>query len=245
MSNPRFNRHRNKGKSFDAIEEKLWTINFITAGVNMKKDILILGDYKNFQYHPFEGIDKILQNLFISAGYNPFCTEDRKELTSEKISNYSLVVSYTDAWEKTLEENEINGLVNFIASGNGFLAIHSGIGYKNIEYANLLKASFIDHPPYQKISYSLAENKHPIIENLKDFCLEDELYRFNFYDKKRCEFLMHGTIESGESQPALWTINHKEGRIVYIAPGHSIESFKNKEFLKLIKNSAVWAMKEI
>ncbi len=211
----------------------------------MKKSILILGDYKNFQYHPFEGVDEILKQLFPQKEYGVLCTENREELNLEKILDYSLIISYTDAWEKTLENKEINSLINFIASGKGFVVIHSGIGCKNKEYTDLLKASFIDHPPYQKILYALTRKDHPITKNINSFSIEDELYRFNFFDKKACEFLMYGTIEGRETQPALWTTNHKEGRIVYIAPGHSIETFKNKEFLSLIKNSALWAMKEI
>jgi type 1 glutamine amidotransferase len=46
----------------------------------------------------------------------------------------------------------------------------------------------------------------------------------------------------GTLWPAAWAQEFAKGKVVYLAPGHSISSFQNQMFRKLIWRSAKWAI---
>jgi uncharacterized protein len=147
-----------------------------------------------------------------------------------------------NCWNKKLELKEISGLLCFVASGGGLLVIHNGISYQsNAEFSQLVGAKFIGHPPYQKIFYKVGEKEHSILECVHDFEMDEELYNFeldNFCDK---EILL--TASDGINySPAVWVKRFGNGKVVYLAPGHDINSFKNDSFRSLIRNSALWVL---
>ena len=201
--------------------------------------ILALGDYTNYKYHPFQDVSVQLKETLSKHGFEVHCTEDRSELHIESLSEYDACLSYVDAWESTLIPVQMDGLLQFVDSGKGFLALHCGISYENAEYRSLLGASFVSHPPYQTLSIRIKDKAHPITADLSDFELRDELYIFEFVEFHRLNVLMECQFEV-QSYPIAWTRTYGEGRIVYLALGHSVESFRNEMFLKLVANSVLW-----
>jgi len=202
--------------------------------------LLALGDYTDYKYHPFRDVAARLESILSEQGFAVKCTEDRRALQVEHLSEYDVVLSYVDAWEKTLAPEQMSSLLQFIASGKGFLAIHCGISYENPEYRDLLGARFVSHPPYQALSIHIKDRAHPITANLPDFELPDELYMFEFVTAHHLRTIAECTFE-GESYPVAWTRTPGKGRVAYLALGHSVESFQNEMFARLVANSALWS----
>lgn len=209
-----------------------------------KPTAILFGDYSAPKYHPFTDIDQLLGNL-LAPHMTTTCTEDRSMFEYQKLSGFDLCISYVDAWERTLTPSQISGLITFIAQGGGLLAIHNGISYQNNpEFAQLLGAKFTGHPPYQILKYRIELVPHPITKGIADFEMEEELYLFDVDPCADTTLLMECS-GGGMTSPAAWVRSYGLGRIVYLAPGHNINSFKHSVYQQLIVQSALWAAKII
>jgi uncharacterized protein len=202
---------------------------------------IVVGDYLSAQYHPLKNIENELSEI-LSDKIDLTFTEDRNKFHREELSKFDICILYVDCWNKKLELKEISGLLCFVASGAELLVIHNGISYQsNTEFSQLVGAKFKGHPPYQKIFYTISEKEHPILEGVHDFEMNEELYNFeldNFCDKEILVTASDGINYS----PAVWVKRFGNGRFVYLAPGHDINSFKNDSFRSLIRNSALWVL---
>mgnify|MGYP005860520927 CR=1 FL=1 len=203
-------------------------------------NILALGHFTNYQYHPFGDVARKLEQIAAEAGFAIRCTQDAGELENGNLSRYGLLISYADAWEETLTPLQMEGLEQFVTGGKGFLAIHCGISYANPEYFRLLGAKFTSHPPLQRLTVRIKDPKHPVTAGLTDFEIEDELYMFEFSESSQLNILMECPFE-GIQYPVAWTRNHGGGRVVYLSPGHVAEGLSHEMIIQTIQNSLRWA----
>lgn len=145
----------------------------------------------------------------------------------------------TDAQVKKVKE--------FVRQGKGSVAIHTACLPFNKEFNDLIGGSFITHPPthapIQEFSVEVEDREHPITRGLKPFRTVDELF-FTDHDVNAIHVLLSASYE-GRKSPMAWTKSYGEGRIVYIALGHGLETFLNPSFLSLVENSALWASRSI
>lgn len=203
--------------------------------------ILAFGNIRNYKYHPFKPIIPYLKSL--SKSFNFVFAEEIKEITYDNLKNYDIFLSYADLWDEKISLMTVNEIEKFIKSGKGYVVIHSGISLNNIRHYKLIGAEFKMHPEYQKILYKITNKKHPIVEGLSEFILEDELYIFKFHSKKM-SILVKGEYNNN-LYPAIWTRCYFRGRIVYLSPGHTENSFKNKVYSEILKRSILWAGKKL
>ena len=201
--------------------------------------VLALGDYTNVRFHPFRGVDDRLQEILSRVGCDVVCTEDRDALLLENLSGYGVYVSYTDAGEQRFTAAQMAGLLQFIASGGGFVAIHAGLFGENMEYRHLVGARFVEHPPRQTLSIVVSDPNHPIMEGVSDFVIEDELYLFEFVQPNDLHVIAECQFE-GKRYPNAWVRPFGLGRVAYLALGHSLESFQNEMFARMVANAVLW-----
>ncbi|NLW49013.1 MAG: ThuA domain-containing protein [Firmicutes bacterium] len=203
--------------------------------------ILIIGDYTNYQYHPFSGIAHTLEGLLSGRGLEPKFTEDRKELEPENLSQYDALITYVESWDQVLPSNQIQGILDFVASGRRIFGVHCGISYANPEYYELFGARFTNHPPLHEFPVKISGEKHPLTDGLADFRIEDELYMFDYKDFLQLKVLMEGDFE-GKAYPLAWEKKAGAGALLYLALGHDQRAFGNEMFQKTLLNGALWAI---
>jgi uncharacterized protein len=205
---------------------------------NMLKGIVI-GDYLDAPYHKLGAVEEELKEILSNSVELTF-TEDRDYFNYNKLSEYDICILYVDCWGKKLGEEQMAGLLCFIASGRSIVTIHNGISYQsNAEFAQLIGGKFIGHPPYQKLTYNIVKEEHPIVKGISDFEMEEELYTFELDNLCDKEILMTAT-DGNITAPAAWIKKYGKGKVVYLAQGHDKKSFENLSFRKLIKNSVEW-----
>jgi type 1 glutamine amidotransferase len=202
---------------------------------------LVIGDYSDAPYHKLGAIEDELKEI-LSGNIKLTFTEDRDYFNYDKLSEFNICILYIDCWGKKLNEGQMAGLLCYAAAGGSILAIHNGISYQsNAEFAQLIGGKFIGHPPYQKLTYIVVKEEHPIVKGISDFEMDEELYTFeldNLCDKEILMTAMDGNITS----PAAWVKKYGKGKVVYLAQGHDKKSFENHSFRKLIKNSTEWLL---
>jgi uncharacterized protein len=206
-------------------------------------NVLLIGDYNNAPWHPLGGVDHRLKEI-LGEEFDISTTEDRAVLQNLNITSYELLICYVDSWKKKLSPVELSGLLSYTAGGGKLLVIHNGISYQeNPEFAHLVGARFLGHPPYQKLSFKMTSAVHPITEGLSDFEMEEELYTFELDKWTDSTVLMECT--NGEiTEPAAWIHPYGLGQVLYLAPGHDVNSFNNPEYIKVIKQSVRYLLEK-
>ena len=111
----------------------------------------------------------------------------------------------------------------------------------------MIGGSFVTHPPthapIHEFAVDIEDHEHPITRGLESFKTVDELF-FTEHDKDAIHVLLSASYE-GRKSPMAWTKSYGEGRIVYVALGHGLETFLNPSFLNLVENSVLWASRSM
>lgn len=201
---------------------------------------LALGQYMDAKYHPFSDVDKEIERLF-EGKLKVECTDQYERLNPESLSSFRLFISYTEFKKEKLPEEQVAALLSFVANGGGLVAIHNGISLqRNDELSSMLGGKFTGHPAFTSLHVQVREPRHPIMQGVSSFIVEDEPYRFVFSPLLQTTVLAEYEHE-GKMWPAVWAHEFGRGRIVYLMPGHQLSAFKVEDYRKLILNSGLWA----
>lgn len=210
----------------------------ITTGI--KEKILVLGNYQDAMYHPFQGVDKRLEDML--SGLELVCTDRTAELLKLEEEGYRGVISYLDIWDSTLTGPEAEALEDFVRKGCAALVLHNGISIQGRErLKDMVGARFLTHPPQEPILF--REKSHPITEGCGEFELSEEPYQFEMSEDDKEIILLY--LYRGQEYPAGWCKSVGQGRLVFLTPGHTAEIFDCPEYRKLIQRSMDWCLKKL
>ena len=136
-------------------------------------------------------------------------------------------------------------LERYVRGGGAFLALHSGIlWHEDSETARLTGGYFLRHPPQCEVTVVpfCGASHHG---GRGDIHGERRIYMCRVYaDEVTPLCASYSTKPVGE--PAVisaWCREYGEGRVVALAPGHTLETILNPNMTRLLQNSARWAMK--
>lgn len=209
-----------------------------------KKKALLIGDFTDPPYHPLDKVEQEISTILLHT-VTVHSTEDYNQLHIDQLRTYDLCISYTDCFTKPVSSEQTAGLLAYVSGGGALLVIHNGISLQNkYELCQMIGAKFTGHPPFQTLEFQIAAVEHPIMQGIQSFTIDDEPYRFKFDPFTETIVLFEYTYE-GERYPAAWAHDYGLGRVVYLMPGHQVQSFVNPMYRQIIKNSSRWAMKEV
>jgi type 1 glutamine amidotransferase len=167
-----------------------------------------------------------------------------------------------------LTEAQEKAICDAIASGKGFVGIHSAADSfkQNAKYIEMLGGVFIKHPAYGDINAVVLDPDHPIVKDVpKEFTVKDEQYLLK-YDPAKIHVLCEapykypiqkeiverkdgkevkkrvptGEVETGR-MPAVWIKNWEKGRVVYISFCHDRKATEQEVVKKIILQAVLWA----
>jgi len=164
--------------------------------------------------------------------------EDLDVLVSPNLDSYDLIVFYYTVGE--ISDAQKNGLLNHIASGKGYVGIHSAAdSFRGCpEYRAMVGGHFITHPRYREYQVSIVDSDHPITEGLVEFNVTDEQYILD-YDRR--VDVLASALYQGDMAPVAWTKSWGEGRIFYLALGHDAPACQHENFSLMLQRGALWA----
>lgn len=143
--------------------------------------------------------------------------------------------------ENRLTDEQVAGLMTYVLNGGGLLAIHAGIvAETRYEAAHLAGGKFISHPEQKVLTYTPTGSGHIITEGIESFDIMEEPYQLDLDNLIETTLLLEYESES-KKWPAAWAHTYGIGRVVYLSPGHQLESFLVPMYRKLIRRSALWA----
>jgi len=123
------------------------------------------------------------------------------------------------------------------------------------DFRHVEGALFTGHTPFRPYKMKIVNPDHPVTRGVRDFVVTEEQH-FLIYDKDPKTVLVRSVNEEGleYSTPtygnqgatceACWAYDYGKGRVCFMAPGHTIMSFWNPEYVKLQKNALRWLLRQ-
>jgi type 1 glutamine amidotransferase len=166
-----------------------------------------------------------------------YVEEDLAVFEAPKLDAYDVVVLFHTGG--VLTDAQKNGLLNWIASGKGFVGTHSAADSfkENPEYIAMIGGFFIGHPHYRQYQVSVLDPEHPITEGLEEFMVTDEQYVTD-YDPRN--HVLATALYKGKITPVAWTKPWGKGRVFWLALGHDPAACRQEMFALLLQKGVRW-----
>ncbi|MEZ4864433.1 MAG: ThuA domain-containing protein [Caldilineaceae bacterium] len=141
----------------------------------------------------------------------------------------------------------------FVMQGGAALLYHNVtyIATNNQAFREVLGAATEGHPPLRPFKVQITNQEHPITRGLTDFVVTDEQH-YLVYDKAPEHVLMRSINEDGLTYKELgatceagWAYDYGQGRVCYLAPGHTIPALWNPTYVQIQQNAVRWLLREI
>ena len=207
---------------------------------------LVVGETR-FPFHDLDEMGPPLEAALGGAAA-PTLTTDRETLTD--LSGYDLVVDYTT--DSTLTDDQREGLLDFVASGGGYLGVHSaadltsvsdgegGLDHRDDPFPRLRElvgGHFTGHPEPSTFGVSVVD-AHPVTEGVDGFQVFDEPYEVAVDDDVHVLARMdHPDLPD---HPIVWVGGYGDGRVCYASLGHTREAFEHESYRRLLRNAVEW-----
>ncbi|HEX3956515.1 MAG TPA: ThuA domain-containing protein [Trebonia sp.] len=138
-------------------------------------------------------------------------------------------------------------LTEHLRGGSGVLGMHTAaICFDDWpQWADTLGGSWVwgrsSHPPLGPPVRVRVSPGHPLVQNISDFSIVDEVYG-NLDRRAGVNDLLSAPQPGslGPAQPLLWTREHRGGRVVYDALGHHPASYEVREHREILRRAIRW-----
>jgi len=191
------------------------------------------------EIHDWKGVGVEVNASLVSAGTFEVdrVNEDLNVFTKD-LKKYDVVVFHYTVGQIT--DAQKDGLLNFVASGKGFVGIHSAADSfrGSPDFRAFIGGHFVTHPRYRDYQVSVLDDKHPITEGLDEFIVTDEQYITDYDPRNK---VLATALYKGVAYPVAWTKKWGKGKVFYLALGHDGNSCKNEKFKLMLNRGTVWA----
>jgi len=200
--------------------------------------VLILA--QSDKYHPLEILGEMMSGWLKGEKIEVTLSKDRSTLSSD-LNQYNLLVFAMTAGK--LSQAEEDALVNYVDGGKRLFGIHSAtvVEPENLKYIDMVGGRFVHHSPHHEFTVKIADPGHPVLANISDFKITDELYVLD-RTPSAVSILMTAFWEN-HAQPMLYLRAYGRGRVLYNALGHDQNAYENPNFKKIVINSVKWLLK--
>lgn len=210
------------------------------------------------------GARKLLDAIAERRGFALHHSENGALFNPTDLARFDVVV-FSNASGDMLSGEQEHAFEQWLASGGGFLGIHSAGDDSHAEWTwyreNLIGADFIGHimgPQTQKARVVVEDRSHPATRDLPaEFEHEEEWYSWE-KSPREAGFSVLLTIDESSYTPSIrflgsetdirmgdhpiaWWRCIDRGRALYSAMGHWASAYENPPHARLLENALEWA----
>ncbi len=195
----------------------------------------------------------LCDGLAFPGGYTttyPFMEPDKVKIVSEPP-----VEGLDEAAVNWLVPAQGKAIREFVEAGGSAWFFHNAnyISGGNADFRHVEGALFTGHTGFRPYKMKIVAD-HPITRGVKDFIVTEEQH-YLIYDKDPKTVLVRSVNEEGQTYKtakygdqgatceACWAYDYGQGRVCYMAPGHTIPGLWNPEYVKLQKNALAWLLR--
>lgn len=177
-------------------------------------------------------------------------SDNLEDLRLENLSKYDVLLMNQIVVEDGNPPDFVKeGILEFLKQGGGLVVTHFAVA--NVQnwrdsidiYGAMWVSGKSTHGPYHEFRVDIKDETHPIVEGVRPFTTNDELY-YNLLMRPDMHVIMTANEERmGHTVPEPMLVTHyvHNARCVYFALGHDVESTKPPEFRKILVQSVEWA----
>ncbi|HIE53104.1 MAG TPA: ThuA domain-containing protein [Armatimonadetes bacterium] len=192
------------------------------------------------QIHDFKGCGQAIREALTECKELDltYLEEDLNVFVAPNLDPYDLLVFFYTVGELT--DVQKTGLLNWVASGKGFVGVHSAAdSFRGCpEYRAMIGGYFVTHPRYREYQVSIVDPEHPITKGLEEFMVTDEQYILDYDPRVN---VLASALHRGAAMPVAWTKSWGQGRVFYLALGHDAPACRHEMFKLLLQRGARWA----
>lgn len=194
----------------------------------------------------------LCDGLAFPGGYTttyPFMEPDKVKIVSEPP-----VEGLDESAVNWLSPAQGKAIREFVEAGGSAWFFHNAnyISGGNADFRHVEGALFTGHTGFRPYKMKIVAD-HPITRGVKDFIVTEEQH-YLIYDKDPKTVLVRSVNEEGQTYKtakygdqgatceACWAYDYGRGRVCYMAPGHTIPSLWNPEYIKLQENALRWLL---
>ena len=193
---------------------------------------------------PQSGAGKRLTELLKADGrFELEMTTDLDTLAALPDGRYAAVVLYATGFKDDLTPAREKGLLQFVKNGGGFVGIHSAADTfrGSRPYVEMLGGEFLFHPHHHEFSINIVTKEHYMTVRMPNsYSAFEEMYHLQGYDPSKVTLLAQ-TMWQSEQKPMIYAKDYGKGKVVYLAPGHTPQTWNHPEFKKLLVRAVAWS----
>lgn len=173
----------------------------------------------------------------LDRGIGLLYSEDRFDLTIDRLRRFDAVVLYGDPGNQTGQEGD--ALAEYVNGGGGLVAIHSAAAeFQASQNFGALLGGRAQANGSAAITTRVAAPEHEIMRGLAALEGTDETFQLAGGTPDR------QVLEFRGDQPQTWVRTQGQGRVFYTAWGHDGTTWRNPAFLDLLERGILWAAGE-
>ncbi len=158
-------------------------------------------------------------------------------IPSLPLEQYRAMVLYFH--QKKISEQALACLDDYLTKGGGCLAVHSASASfkKEARFAALLGGKFHTHGPVETFTVLPYQANDPIFGDFLPFSIKDERYMHEYDPSNTIHF---ASQTATGLEPLVWTRSHGQGRLCYVAAGHTLASMRSPEIQRILRRGLRW-----
>lgn len=179
----------------------------------------------------------LLAKPMLERGIEIRYSQETSELAQLDSGSTSVAILYKDDGELSPEEEK--GLLRFVESGGGLIAIHcASHAFRNSpQFGALVGGRFLSHG-HGEFAVKVIDAQHEITRGLDAFNATDEMYVHNELNRDNRVLMVRD--EAGGYEPYTWWRTQGKGRVFYTALGHDEKTWGDANFQNLIERAIRW-----
>ena len=208
--------------------------------------------------HKFYETTPVIARFLRRAGHTVQVTRRAPELARPSLVAYDAMVLNTcrgakdngpyrvprSEWNNDLDDAQKEGLRRFVSEGGGLVSLHvaptSCPGWP--EMMRMTGGGWVWgrswHPPYGRFAVRVTDRTHPVVEGVRDFETDDEIYCDQEIPPTVHRFL--SAWHEGVERPMGWSHRYGRARVVNLSLGHDRRSVSKAGFQRLVLNAVAW-----
>ena len=224
----------------------------------MTRKVLLVHHPEGGSCHTPQKSSMIMKEILENEGYN---VDDRTTLDVYADEDYMdsvdlIVQAWTGGHLTTAQER---GLIDAVMNGAGMAGWHGGLNdcfRDSLQYKFLVGSQFVAHPGGNvEFTVNITKPDDPIMKGIDDFTLRSEQYYLHvdpgIIAGLSGEVLATSTFNApfldwyhGTVMPAVYKRRWGDGRIFYVAYGHSYKDFDVHGTREILKRGFSWATRK-
>lgn len=211
----------------------------------MSNVLLVLGG----TWHDFDGFADAFQSTLAGNDITIEATYDLDSLCHLEAKAIDLVALYTclggsNQHGKIGEDmgaGQVEALAQWVEAGGRLLGIHAAtvMGEAQGRLRQLLGARFVSHPPQFDFTLLPMNRPHAITAGIGAFAVHDEFYVHSYDETIQIHMV---AFDRGVAHPMVWTRQPGQGRVAYLAPGHSELVWRLPAYRDLVSGAVHWLL---